>query len=91
MLFPTGDTTHLPHDLAPGSRHFADLCGLKPIGADGNIRPEFFKLYKSRFPEDIKGWDVHELDNLFWDIELQQMHEGLFTVRYTLTPLYIFH
>lgn len=91
MLFAVGDPNYLPEHLALDSRHLADLGGLTVIGPDGNIRAEYFKLYQSRFPEEMKGWCVHELGNLFWDIELQQMHEGLFTVRYTLTALYNFH
>lgn len=82
---------HLPPNLAAHSRHYDDLHGLCIVGRDGNIRDEYFYLYRDRFPVCATGWDVSHLSDVFWDMELQQMYEGVFTMRYVVTALLNFH
>lgn len=82
--------SYLPPNLARRSL-FPRMRGLCPIGPDGNIRHDYFVLFKSMHPANEATWTMEHLYAVFWEVELQQMHEGVFTLRYTLTALLNFH
>lgn len=81
---------YLPPDLARLSKA-PQMRGLKAIGIDGNIRHDWFHYFRMQHPANMKTWEIEHLAGIFWEIELQQMHEGYFTVRYVMTALLNFH
>lgn len=80
----------LPPALARRSL-YPEMRGLTALGPDGNVRHDWFVCYRNMHPANQRSWDADELGGIFWEIELQQMHEGVFTVRYILTALLNFH
>lgn len=81
---------YLPADLARSTLH-PPMHGMTILGPDGNVRHEWFVWYKTLHPANKKTWAAVEVQEVLWEADLQQMHEGAFTVRYVLTALLNFH